>query len=550
MRSHTEPLPRTKPTNTKQQRSTSQSKLPCNNKLSGNKNQVPHNEFKKYNTNQDPLQRQYKRQMDDIKKFVLENTNCMTFNIAKAKLLSYNENPPKFYMIGQLIKNIANDNNICDILEELQESELWVAYDKEDQLGPYGLFHIASFIKTGLKKSTFERVVEMLYKNSCNPFDTNIRMCNGIHETAITGLFTEKNKIPQEEALERYKIYLDNFKSVNMVKILKGYLNKTIDKALDVAKFGLCVDPELIIKTIAGNFLQRTYLKVELGKFCDDIDKNVNFLIELLSEESLDFVKFTTNNNLTSDSLFTMFYKHMLDIINSVKNENSHWNNITFVRVLGSLAKNGRLVSECNDYIFKNDGQNETIEYLIHIVCQVGYTTQQIKDALFNFVKGNVKYEVKLENIFDINYTKNETCYVKVSNDVLGIYDPDRINPKKNTLIKKIQCGIITKDINEFALNFRDMFKAIKIAYDTYPDDSKSVVKQIIITLLENIKVNHSKDTIQSVVKLLVDNEFINFQSVEKVKSSIVVEIKSLDLDCSPTLCFSTLDTIMSSLKE
>lgn len=506
-------------------------------------------------------QNKYSTTESAIKNWVIKNKNTLTFEDVNNQFILYkSEESMNFYIISQLIKNISNDNNIITVLEQIQEKKLWPRYEKTKQLNNYGLFHIASYIKSGCNYKIFERVVKLLYTCGNDPFSTNDRLFDDEHETALMGLFQSNNNLEEDERVERYKIYLNNIPPTLNQKILNRYLNKTIDKATDIARFFLCIDLEHTIEVISRNLLLREYKDINLGTINNTIDDNAKFIISIISgsddsyknvfihDKSLrKFFELGEKKCPNMNELFKMFYMKMEEIIVTSKNENTKRNEVVFARMLGSLGSRGKCVNECNNYIYTQLDDNN-IEHLIHTICHVGYITQDMKDILLSIdTSSNLKIEFALQNIFDKGNAdnKNNMTYIPVEEDDLGIYDYYFDFDKIET-IKKIQCGKMEYNMNRQNLNIRDMLRQIEKTYEKYPDDSYSIVQQILFTILDSSTI-HDRENVPKLVEILIEDNYITPESVKMSTNYIMKLIKNNQLDCSPSLCLDTWNLILKS---
>jgi len=497
-----------------------------------------------------------------IKNWVNKNKQSLTFkDITNQFSLYNNDESTKFYIISQLIKHVSNNDNIITILEKIHTDKLWPKFEKSKQTNSYGLFHMASYVESGCNYQIFTRLVKLLYTCGYTPFMTNEKVCDDDHETALMGLFQPNNRLNEDERLERYNIYLNNIPENSISKILNGYLNKTIEKAVDITRFFLCINPEQTLETIAKNFLIKEYKDINLGTINPTIESNVDFMMSVLSgiddnykyvqiqDKSLQtFFKMGEYKCLSMDKLFDIFHTKMNNIITTSKNENTRRNEIVFIRMLGSFANKGKYLNECRALIFDHFFEDDNIEDLIHMVCHIGYVTQEIKDRMLSFDTGELKIEFALINIFDKTNTqhKNNMTQVIVAHDHLGLYRHE-IDLEKIEFVKKIQCKKIPNNISYSDLNIRDLLNQIKITYELYPNDIALITQQILFTIMDNTTL-YNRNGILQLITMLMKDQYMDTQSIRTSANYIMRQIKSGNLDSSPDLCVDTWTAILSSL--
>jgi hypothetical protein len=113
-------------------------------------------------------------------------------------------------------------------------------------------------------------------------------------------------------------------------------------------------------------------------------------------------------------------------------------------------------------------------------------------------------------------------------------------------IISKIKCGkIVNVNVNDLA--WRELLRKIGNAYDIYHNEGQLITRQILITLLENTTIL-SQNNIPLIIKILVEEKFLNKELFLNEEYHIMNVIKSGDLDCSPQLCLKTWELILNNL--
>jgi hypothetical protein len=331
---------------------------------------------------------------------------------------------------------------------------------------------------------------------------------------------------------------------------------------IDITRYFVCFDPEQTMSILANYVLINEYKDkdLKLGTCCSLIDEKVTFILKVLSGSDDNYSKvqifdksvskhfdFQEKKCLDMDTLLNIFYRKAQTIIINTVNENKKRNNISFVRMMGSFCNNGKFVSECNIQI-KDLFETDNIENVIHMICHIGYVTQEFQDMLYDSTQ-NIKISTALDGIFS---NMQDSVYnfkqVRVTQDHLKVYENIHTNNHhdKTDIISKIKYGKIT-NVNTHNLALRELLRKIEEAYEVCPNESQLITQQIIITLLENITVT-TQFNIPNIMENLIEKQFLNKELVLNVEYYIMNVIKSGDLDCSPQLCLKTWNLILENL--